>query len=1147
MKKNITRFFAIVAMVSFAAVACSKTEQDITDENPDGSGSVVDDNNPQNPATAGSITLIASVENAEMTKTSLGAADESGNRTVSWALGDEVKVLYDGGTTTATAADPDGAQAKFSFDAPDGDVWLAYPSAATSSLGGEVLSLTVPAEQDGSFATHGYLVAKANTAVEGVKFFNACSMFKIVVADAALKKAVITGNNGEALAGTVKYTWEGANNAAPTVDVTAATETSLTVTFNGAGEYYVAALPGLNLTTGVTIMFYKEGETPGTYDLAAGGNRTSNTLSVERAHIASFGSSDAICHRYVTTAADGSGNGRTSATAWNADQFSNFLGGKWNGTDTDNTKLLAMNGITIHFAEGEYVLADPAIMMDVVDSESPASQFTHLTIVGDDGAILKGNGSKPILHQNYSQRSGTTVEFRNLTFTGGVRTNDHGGAVWQSFGNFKYKDCTFSGNSVTGSGKNGGVLHYYQTAAAVFEDCTFTGNSAAGTNENGGTSNGGVLNVTDRNNLTFMRCHFYNNTATQDGGVANVSGTNAVLRFEDCDFGDGSEGNLNSATNYGGVFHIEKAKELYIVNCRFNNNTAKGGGALNFPSSSNVGADAIHVQGCSFTNHSASEAGGVIRMVAGTLNLEKNGTTPCTFTENSVPNTKSGGVMYFAGAATLNDKGSVYKKNNALWGGVVAVQTDVAVTINMEECIFGTDGTAGDKNYAENGGGVLNLNGGTVNLTKCEFYGNEAQNRQGGVLRRSTDGEGNVAVTIKGCTFKGNLCSYTDKDGCNGGAISFDKGSLTIQKADDGTRNTFLNNTSLYRGGAIEVGGTATAKIMESDFTGNTTTGGNYTQIAGGALNVGNTAVVEVTDCTFIGNKANTAGYGGGAIGTAGTPTLKFNKCLFKNNYAKQGGALANYSKGTIYMNACAFTGNYSSSTYGCVIVLPDAASAAATLCMNNCSFADNQYSEGATTGQQCAWVNMKGLTKVVLSNSSLIGVTRKTASKTEILDGNNPNLFRFDGNKGTGNYIINSIIAIKSEASGNYYSSDMQSSPVTGFYNKLSAVRGGGSYTPGNGSASDFRGTSTYFGGLGTDMTEGSAATDCYWSWNGTLATGSDLTKAALADVNSTINTADSGFYSWLDSIGALTTDCRGKARSTTATWPGAYDGSNN
>ena len=210
---------------------------------------------------------------------------------------------------------------------------------------------------------------------------------------------------------------------------------------------------------------------------------------------------------------------------------------------------------------------------------------------------------------------------------------------------------------------------------------------------------------------------------------------------------------------------------------------------------------------------------------------------------------------------------------------------------------------------------------------------------------------------------------------------------------------------------------------------------------------------------------------------------------------------------------------------------------------MNNCSFADNQYTNSGN-GQQSCWINMKGLTKLVMSNSSLIGRTRKSSGTA---DDTTPNLLRFDGAVGSGNYLINNIIAM-TPTSGTFYSSDMKSSTVTGYYNKLSAVTGDGNYTPGEGSASDFKGTSTYFGGLGASMTEGNPAKwdNCYWSWNGTLATGGNLNKATLTNVNSTIQTADADFYSWLNTIGALDKDCRGKTRGAT-TWPGAYDGTNN
>ncbi|MBO4535667.1 MAG: hypothetical protein J5702_00520 [Bacteroidales bacterium] len=1135
------------AILSVVAISCSKTNETYDDTIIPG-----DQENPENPGggqagSTGSITMVANVEDAVATRTAIGDADADGNREVSWVVNDEVKVLYSGGSTTANA-DASGASAKFSFDAPDGDVWFTYPS-STGALDNGVLSVTIPAEQDGTFANNSYLVAKGNTEVEGVKFFNACSMFKIVVSDATLKKAVITGNGGEALAGTVSYRWDGANNEAPTMTVTSEMATSLTVTFSGTGTYYVAALPELSLTTGVTIKFYKEGETQGTYDLPAGGNATSSALTVARAGIASFGDSDAICHRYVSASGSGSDNGRTAAKAWNTAQFVNFLGGKWNGTATDAAKLNAMNGVTVHI-DGTLTMPNADINL--------GNTFTRLNIVGATGAVFQGNGTQPIIHQNRSDRAGTTIEISNIEFTGGRRSGDHGGAIYQSYGKIVYKNCTFSDNQALTGAKNGGALHFYTSPTAVFEDCTFTENVAAGNDANK-ISNGGVMNITGAANLTFTRCHFYKNSATQDGGVACVNSKTSVVRFEDCDFGDGTDENQNSATNFGGVFYIEKSQSLYIVGCRFNNNTAKGGGALVFPSyagdSGNITANSVHVQGCSFTNHKATEHGGVIRMVAGTLNLEKNGNTPCTFSNNTTAADKSGGVGYLIDG-TINDNGSVYTKNYAQYGGVYVTNTGSSV-LNCTSCIFGTDGVVADKNYAINGGGVYNQNGGTATFTKCEFYGNEAQTRPGGAIRRSTDGtDENVSITINGCIFKGNSTAWTGT-GSGGGAIYFQKGTLTVQKADDGTRNSFINNVSLYRGGAICVDGTATAKISESDFSGNYTSGDNNYQLAGGALAVdGTTTDVEVTDCSFVGNHANTVGYGGGAVGTIGrgetTMKLKLNKCLFKDNYARIAGAIVNYSNGaTIYMNACAFSGNYITNNYGCVINLPDNSGkvdnatqpSTATLCMNNCSFADNQHS-GNGNGQQSCWVNLKGLTKVVMSNCSLIGRTRKESGTA---DDTNPNLLRFDGTFSGANYLINNIIAM-TPTSGTFYSSDMKSSTVTGYYNKISAVLNSGNYTPGTGSASNFKGTSSYFGGLGSSMTEGNPAKwdNCYWSWNGTLATGGDLTKAALTDVNSTIQTADAGFYSWLNSIGALDKDCRGKTRGAT-TWPGAYDGTNN
>ena len=86
------------------------------------------------------------------------------------------------------------------------------------------------------------------------------------------------------------------------------------------------------------------------------------------------------------------------------------------------------------------------------------------------------------------------------------------------------------------------------------------------------------------------------------------------------------------------------------------------------------------------------------------------------------------------------------------------------------------------------------------------------------------------------------------------------------------------------------------------------------------------------------------------------------------------------------------------------------------------------------------------------------------------------------------------------------------------------------------------FTGDSSCFGGLQWSAGATPSWDNCYWSWNGTLSGGSNTEKASLADVKSAIQSADSGFYTWLEGLGALDKDGRGNARGAT-TWPGAYE----
>ena len=1127
------RFYLLAAILPALVLSCSKNEEvDIQGNEPVSGQSSTSGKPSDNPIPDGYIrlTLAADVENIATSKTSLDEGDVAGEKVIKWVNGDEVDVLFAGGSSTSTASVTED-HANFDIDVLPGTtkVFLSYPSGSGAALDGETVSLTIPAEQSGAFAATGYLLASCTADAGSVTFYSAASFFKIQISDPTVKKAVITGNNKEALAGTVAYTF-GESGLVPGEVTNPAT--TLTVNFNGTGDYYVAALPGLNLANGVTVKFFREGDTP------AGGNRTENALSVERRHIASFGDNDKICSRYVSTTGSGSDNGRTTDKPWSVDQFIAFIN---NGASTTySDKLNAMNGLTVHVAAGDYIMPDVDINL--------GGDFTHLTIKGEEGARFVGNGSKPIIHQNRDNRQNTTVVFDNIVFTGGRRSNDHGGAIWQKRGTINYKGCSFTNNQTVTDGKHGGVLHYYASPVATFEDCTFSGNSTTTST----TSNGGVVNSSSGDNgfpqLTFTRCHFYNNKAGGNGGVLTATAGNAHILFRDCDFGDGTEENKNSATN-GGAIDFDKAWKFNVENCRFNGNSAKTGGAIYYRSTVTSTTATANIKGCSFSGNYTTGDGGALNMTSGKLNMEPLDGTPCTFIGN---HGSQGGTIFLSAASgktiELNDTGSIYEGNyGSSYGGVYGVGGDA--TVNIKSARFGKDGDDAKKNYSDNkGGGALNLNGGHITLEKCEFYNSTSQ-MTGGAIRRSTDAFDGFSLTIKGCTFKGNACQY-DNDGGRGGAIYFVDGTLTIEEAEDGTRNVFDSNSSCSGGGAICAGGSASVSIAQSDFSNNKTSRTGV-EACGGAVNVygsDSNSDVTITDCTFTSNYSANSG---GALGlNNGTSSLKMNKCLFNGNNAPLGGALKVLStaKGaSVYMNSCVLSGDYITNTYGTEIVTDNITDAGIKLCMNNVTIADGTHSGSGKTGQQSAWVNLRNSTSLVMSNCTLIGVTRKANGPAT---NTNPNLLRIDGDRTNDATVtlINNIIA-QTPPDGTYYSSDMSNAVVTGYFNKFSAVRQGTNYTPGDGSASDFRGTSDYFGGL--SYVKPAAESDwawnnCYWSWNGTLSTGSDLTKASLTEVNAKIQAVDSDFHTWLSGIGALTPDGRGKARGD-VTWPGAYDGSNN
>ena len=529
-------------------------------------------------------------------------------------------------------------------------------------------------------------------------------------------------------------------------------------------------------------------------------------------------------------------------------------------------------------------------------------------------------------------------------------------------------------------------------------------------------------------------------------------------------------------------------------------------GTYSFPQTSPINVGSYTGSGIEFTlsgedggtifsgEVSGAATGSILKMGYGTLNIEN--------------------IIFEYAATTANTtNGAIYVNNKD-------------AIVNLTNCIFRNNGNS---TYI---GGSIDMHAGTINATGCTFTGNGG--KQASCLEMNSS---QANATFTNCTFKNNTKQ----------AIRIKNGIASF------TNCTFSgNHESGQRGAAASL---QLESAQTVTFTG-CTFSGNYTEAtgednAGGAIACEGYGTYDFIECVFSGNHTKTAeswskDYGG-AVTVRGNAIARFNKCRFDDNYATVGGAFEMKSgTATTYLNACIFSGNHITYRHGTTFV---ATGDAGVVCMNNCTFADNTWSIASNAGQ-LNWICLKlngDDQQLVISNCSLIGDLRRNAGLSNYSDGRY-GIVRFDGGNGTAAF-INNIIAptLDNSTQGPSMAIKFDSSTtvaVTAVSNKQYSVSDASLYSASGENATDFRGTSNYFGGL--SWTGGTSWNDSYWGWNGTLATGSNTNKALLSDINTAIQNANGNFYSWLDSIGALDKDGRGKTRGS-STWPGAYDGTNN
>jgi CSLREA domain-containing protein len=253
-------------------------------------------------------------------------------------------------------------------------------------------------------------------------------------------------------------------------------------------------------------------------------------------------------------------------------------------------------------------------------------------------------------------------------------------------------DVILSGNTTGPSPGNGGGLHQTGAGTIRITEGQVTGNTAA--SEGGGLWNSAAATMT----VTGTR--IANNTAA--GAVADNGGGGL--------FNDGAD-------NVGGT--------LNVIDATISNNAAtglsgSGGGILNDEGT-------LNVEGGTIEANSAERAGGGIEANVGRTNLDG------VLIRNNVTgdNPGNGGALHLTGAGRVDVLGGTITGNIAaaegggLWNSGSGIMSVSGVTLAANRA----NGTAADQ-----GGGALYNDGGTLTAVNSTLSGNQATTLGGGVL-----------------------------------------------------------------------------------------------------------------------------------------------------------------------------------------------------------------------------------------------------------------------------------------------------------------------------------------------------------------------------------------------------------------------------
>ena len=570
------------------SVACAKNEED----KPNGND-VPQEEQTGKPGEDGKIVFTAMAP----TKTAIDSNDE----VVTWVAGDEVKFVWAGGSTTATAS-ASGASTTFSVEVGEGvtELYAVYPASAAGSYDAGSVNLTFNDHPSaGTFAANDICVAKAvktsGTWSTTLAFKNAACLLKVGVGSSAITKFQVFAGNSENITGTLPVSIDGTTVSYGSID---GGSDHVTMEISGPGNYYIPVIPGITLSNGFQVKLFEGDDqiTPFFYN---------GSFTTERGKVIKLSDIDTHAGQYYVTP---SGAGTMSGQSWNnamdAATFKTFI------ETTDNYFIL--RGATFHLSAEEFTFGD--YLQPDFSGHSETAFTIEGTTSGSDITTFVGGSGDPA--GTLWPKASCNLTVKNVKFTG-TDGNSNRGAIRLNTSSAKLtlENCIFENNKTSG---NGGAIVLLKCAELNITDCDFIGNVGSRgaaiyfdaqvdltVNVTGGKFEGNYTTGNDAGsviyastngdypgnpsinftNVTF-KDNYYKSDTNDYGGIIRINTSTGKACFDHCVFdGNYQTGSSNRSGIAGSAILLIKQNPptIYFNACEFKNNySAKGHQAMIF-------------------------------------------------------------------------------------------------------------------------------------------------------------------------------------------------------------------------------------------------------------------------------------------------------------------------------------------------------------------------------------------------------------------------------------------------------------------------------------------------------------------------------------------------------------------------------------